>query len=63
MPRYILAEFDGSLQNCINFHDLVTCQTNILNNGIYELKTFAQYYYMHYYSLLCATQVTLVLTF
>lgn len=56
VPKYIISEFDSTMQNCINFKDIIQCQINILDNGLIELKTFAQYEYMDYLLLNTAVQ-------
>ena len=56
-PRFTICEFEESLQNCIDFHDLLTVQSNLLDNGLDEVKSFAHYQYMQYFVLLIGTQV------
>lgn len=58
-PKFIICEFEESFQNCIDFHDLLTVQTNLLDKGLDEVKSFAHYEYMQYYILLIATQVNI----
>ncbi len=57
VPRFTICEFEESLQNCIDFHDLMTVQTNFLDKGLDELKSFSNYQYLQYYLYLVATQV------
>jgi hypothetical protein len=56
IPKFIISEFDSTMQNCINFKDIIQCQINILDSGLNELKTFAQYEYMNFFLLNTAVQ-------
>ena len=37
-PRFTICEFEESLQNCIDFHDLLTVQSNLLDNGLFIIS-------------------------
>lgn len=55
-PKFPIYEYDPTFQNCIDFHNLLNTQTNYLDKGLEELKSFLHYEYMHYYLLLIGTQ-------
>ena len=62
-PKFPISEFDPTFQNCIDIHNLSITQTNFLDKGLEELKSFIHYQYTHYYLLLIGTQINNVFLF